>query len=251
MEAIEDQQPEDDYTLLHWMLTVKDKDGIPLERNYIASELFDHLNGAQETVAVLLTYVVYHLSKYPHWQARIREELQALPVQEDGFPSFADLQAAPLFDAFIREVHRVCPGASGRQERCIPDRGRKFSGIFVPEGIRASASRIALHRKFPSPNTFDPSRWLNLGTEQLQQMERSFAPFGYGARSCMGKAFATMEIKLLTSALHLQYSTRVDPDSATTADSMRQTGTMDSLPRGLRCDLILSPLSHGKAPSQV
>ncbi|KAI9869850.1 MAG: hypothetical protein M1830_005027 [Pleopsidium flavum] len=229
MEAIEDQQPEDDYTLLHRMLTVNHKDGIPLERNYIASELFDHLNGAQETVMSYTTL-------------------------EDGFPSFADLQAAPLFDAFIREVHRLCPGASGRQERCIPDGGRKFSGIFVPEGIRASASTIALHRNvavFPFPNTFDPSRWLNLGTEQLQQMERSFTPFGYGARSCMGKAFATMEIKLLTSALYLRYGTRVDPDSATTDDSMRQTGTMDSLPRGLRCDLILSPLSHGKAPSQV
>lgn len=134
--AIEDKEVTADHSLLARMLAVKDKDGQPLELNYIASELFDHLNAAQETVAVALVYVSYHLAVHGDWQTMIRQELQALSVQEDGFPSFAAIEAAPLFEVFIREVHRVNPGASGRQERYVPEGGKSYDGVFLPEGVR-------------------------------------------------------------------------------------------------------------------
>ena len=141
-EAIEDKEVTEDHSLLARMLAVKDKDGQPLELNYIASELFDHLNAAQETVAVALVYVSYHLAIRSDWQAMIREELQVLPVQDDGFPSFAAIEAAPFFEAFIREVHRVNPGASGRQERYVPEGGKEYDGVFLPEGVRHPVSML-------------------------------------------------------------------------------------------------------------
>ena len=135
-EAMEDKEVTIDNSLLARMLAVKDQDGRPLDLNYIGSELFDHLNAAQETVAVALVYVTYHLGIHRDWQAIIREELQALPIQDDGFPTLAAIEAAPLFEAFIREVHRLNPGASGRQERYVPEGGKVYDGIFLPEGVR-------------------------------------------------------------------------------------------------------------------
>ncbi|KAL8783606.1 MAG: hypothetical protein Q9195_009340 [Heterodermia aff. obscurata] len=135
-EAMEDKEVTIDNSLLARMLAVKDQDGRPLDLNYIGSELFDHLNAAQETVAVALVYVTYHLGIHRDWQAMIREELQALPIQDDGFPALAAIEAAPLFEAFIREVHRVNPGASGRQERYVPEGGKVYNGILLPEGVR-------------------------------------------------------------------------------------------------------------------
>lgn len=85
-EAIEDKEVTEDHSLLARMLSVKDKDGQPLDQTYIASELFNNLNAAQETVAVALVYVSYHLAIRRDWQAMITKELQALPVEEDGFP---------------------------------------------------------------------------------------------------------------------------------------------------------------------
>jgi cytochrome P450 len=116
----------------------------------------------------------------------------------------------------------------------------------MAQQIQASASTIALHHNpavFPAPHVFNPKRWLGLTPEQLQCLERSFIPFGYGARMCLGKAFATLELKLLTASLYLRYYTKVDPDSATTPETMWQTGTMDSVPSGLRCDLLLRPVA--------
>ena len=136
-EAMEDKEVTVDNSLLARMLSVKDQDGRPLDLNYIASELFDHLNAAQETVAVALVYVTYHLGIHRDWQAMIRDELQAIPAQDDGFPSLAAIEAAPLFDAFLREVHRLNPGASGRQERYVQEGGKVYNDVFLPEGVRA------------------------------------------------------------------------------------------------------------------
>ena len=138
-EASEDEQGVDDHTLLLRLLSITDKEGKPLETNYVGVELYDNLIAGQETTAVALTYVAYHLAKQPFWQKLVREELRALPVQEDGVPSLADIDAAPLFDAFIREVYRVNPGSSGRQERHIPDGGKLYNGIYLPQGVGHTA----------------------------------------------------------------------------------------------------------------
>ena len=135
-QGIEDKEVTEDHSLLARKLAVKDKDGQPLDLNYIASELFDHLNVAQETVAVALVYVSCHLAIRCDWQAIIREELRGLPILEDGFPSFPAIEVAPIFEAFIREVHKVCPGASGRQERYGPDGGKEYDSIFLAQRFR-------------------------------------------------------------------------------------------------------------------
>ena len=106
---------------------------------------------------------------------------------------------------------------------------------------------MALHSDatvFLSPGTFDPARWLNKTPEEARKLERSLIPFGYGARICAGKLFATMEIKLLIARLCTQYTMQVDPFSKTTQQSMKQCATHDSAPRGLRCDISFRPLKR-------
>lgn len=133
-EAIEDKEVTEDHSLLARMLSVKDKDGQPLDLNYIASELFDHLNAAQETVAVALVYVSYHFAIRRDWQAMIRKELQALPVEEDGFPSFAAIEAARGSN-----VHPRCSPSQSRSERAageiFPGGGKGYDGIFLLKGF--------------------------------------------------------------------------------------------------------------------
>jgi hypothetical protein len=151
IQASEDEKGVDDHTLIKRLLTIKNKEGAPLETNYIAVELYDNLIAGQETTAVALTYVAYHLAEQPIWQKKIREELQTLPVQDDGSPSLADIDAAPLFDAFIREVYRMNPGSSGRQERYIPDGGKEYNGVHMPQGVCLTYAQGAEPRSPKTP----------------------------------------------------------------------------------------------------
>jgi cytochrome P450 len=69
-------------------------------------------------------------------------------------------------------------------------------------------------------------------------MERSFFVFGYGTRRCIGETYGAMQV----GSLCLQYQMELDPDSPTTPEGMLQSGTMDALPVGLRCDIRFRPV---------
>jgi Cytochrome P450 len=133
--ALADPDLEKDYTLLHRMVTVKDKNGIPLTQRYIAAELYDNVLAAQETTAVALTYLVYYLSRRPVWQARIHDEVSKLPLNEKGYPAVRDIDALLLLGAFMREVLRMSPGSGGRQQRMVPTGGKDYGGSYIPEGV--------------------------------------------------------------------------------------------------------------------
>jgi len=136
-EIIADQKVVDgeEDILLCRLLNTKELDGSPLNLNYVHSELYDNLNAAQVTVAVTFTYIIYHLSGNSIWQRRIRVELLSLPCETTGLPSFASVNAAPLLNAFIREVYRMNPGTGGHAERVVPNGGKTYDGIYVPGGV--------------------------------------------------------------------------------------------------------------------
>lgn len=54
---------------------------------------------------------------------------------------------------------------------------------------------------FPDGKTFKPERWLRENKETLARGTKStpfaYLPFGYGARSCIGRRFAELEIQVL------------------------------------------------------
>ncbi|KAI9674923.1 MAG: hypothetical protein M1822_008985 [Bathelium mastoideum] len=233
-----------DDSLLCRLQEMKTKNGISISRNWVAAEVLDNLNAAQTTVTVATTYVLWNIARNPVWQKQIRQELGQLPLQHDGMPSFADIDACQVLDACIKESYRVNPSSSGRAERVVPAT-KAYDGVLLPEGTIVSTSTIAIHRcplVFADPETYNPSRWLQADSERLRAMEKCFIPFGYGAHLCLGKAFATIEVKMLIACLLLQYQICEDEDSATTVESMRQSGTQDALPRGLRCDLLVKAI---------
>jgi len=95
---------------------------------------------------------------------------------------------------------------------------------------------------FPNPRVFDPERWLAASPDQIRAMELYFMPFGQGTRICIGKALATVQIKMMIACLVLKYRICEDVESLTNAQTMKQLSTQDALPWGLRCDLKVLPV---------
>jgi cytochrome P450 len=237
--AIEGPTTFDSQSLLRQLLEIRGNDGknLPLDRQYIAAEILDNINAAEATVSVTATYLIWRLTEAPEWQRNIRKELATLPVQPDGSLSFADLDSrVPSLEACLREVYRLHPASSGRAERIVPHGGYFLCGVYLPQGTIVSTSVMALHRDesiFSNPDQFIPGRWLDADPLTLKIREAQLIPFGYGARICLGKALATLEIKVLIANLYLRYETVME--SSTTPESMKQCSTHDAVPKALKC----------------
>lgn len=129
----DDGKKDEEYSLYRSMRQAR-TEGDHMSRNYMASEMYDHLEAGQQTTASTLTYICWRLSRHPEWQMRLQHEVRALETDDSGDVSLGDCETSPIMDAVIRETLRLHPAASGRQERVVPQGGRTFSGFYLPGG---------------------------------------------------------------------------------------------------------------------
>lgn len=99
-----------------------------------------------------------------------------------------------------------------------------------------------LHRNpavFPSPHEFNPARWLHAGSS-LNVMRESFFAWSSGSRACMGIRLATMELKLIVSAMVWGWD--ISPAEGTTEETMAIRDHFVILPRDKVCRLVFKPV---------
>ncbi|KAL8826594.1 MAG: hypothetical protein Q9170_007341 [Blastenia crenularia] len=223
----------------------------------IASELLDHLAAGHETSGIALTYLMYELSKNPQIQDELRSELSALspslfcdpsktPLQEQHpnkdtehhlLPSPRSIDALPFLHAIIVETLRLHAPIPGPQPRITPsDPTSLVNSPPLPPGIRVSSQAYTLHRNprvFPSPLTWNPSRWLKASEVQKTEMNRWFWAFGSGGRMCVGSNFAMQEMKTIVASVYSNFRTRIVDDRG-----IEQIDAYTAGPRGKRLVLV-------------
>jgi cytochrome P450 len=92
---------------------------------------------------------------------------------------------------------------------------------------------------FPEPDRFNPQRWIDAEQKgNVELMREQFLVFGKGARGCLGRKLATMEIKCATAAIVRRYSVTIG--SPQTDDDMEMTDHTVLIPKGQRCLLQLT-----------
>lgn len=217
----------------------------------IASELTDQFLAGFETSGITLIYYVYEMSKRPELQAAVRKELLSLdpPVSLQqmrsgkNLPSPKALDALPLLQATIQETLRRHSAIPGPQPRVTPQGGCTLGpeGEFtrIPGGMRISAQAWSLHRNpevFPSPEEWQPERWLNASEEQLREMHRWFWAFGSGGRMCVGSNLAIYQMKHIIAAIWTNWKTVIVDETG-----IKQSDAYTAPPVGRRLIVKLKP----------
>ncbi|PQE08038.1 cytochrome P450 protein [Rutstroemia sp. NJR-2017a WRK4] len=159
----------------------------------IAVECDDHLSASHIGLGILLSYTMYELSRAPDWQRALRKEL--LTLAEPSDQSLAHrLASLPVLDAVVTETMRTRAPCPGPFPRVVPDSGCQLVGKFdIPGGTVVSSSVWALHFNpipFPSPEKWQPGRWLTADENTLAEMRKWIWTFGSGARVCIGTHFS-------------------------------------------------------------
>jgi len=183
--------------ILSLLLMAHDEEGNGLSDSEIRDELLTQLVGGRETTAGSLAWALYWIHKLPKVKEKLMRELVRL--SPNGDPSqFLQL---PFLDAVCNETLRIFPSAQTLLPRQA-ERPVRLGGYDIRPGTHLFGSPYLVHHReeiYPQPKQFRPERLLG---KQFGPGE--FIPFGGGARSCIGKALAYCELKVVLGTILTQ-----------------------------------------------
>ncbi|XP_070836475.1 cytochrome P450 2K1-like isoform X1 [Chaetodon trifascialis] len=184
-----------------------------------------------DTTAATLRWGLLFMTKYPHIQDQVQEELSRVvgsrQVQID------DRKNLPYVDAVIHETQRM----ANIVPMAIPHETSQdvtFQGYFIKKGTTVFpllTSVLYDESEWESPHTFNPSHFLDKEGKFIRR--EAFLPFSAGRRVCLGESLAKMELFLLFTSLLQRF--RFTPPPGVTVEELDLSPVVG---------FILSPAPH-------
>nr|UUB32654.1 cytochrome P450 CYP347D1 [Dendroctonus rhizophagus] len=157
-----------------------------------------------ETSALVMSYLLFNLSRHQEVQDRLRAEIAQFEQQNEI--DYDHLAKMPYLNACIYESMRACPVLDHYTRVCsrpyiykTPNESPKH---LQRMDVNIDAETVCLipfgglcHDPvyFPHPEAFIPERFLD---KDSQGFKRVFYPFGGGHRICLGQRFGIMQVKM-------------------------------------------------------
>ena len=165
------------------------------------------LAGALEATTSFASWTLSHLSRAPHIQDRIYEEVESMDVYDPD-----NLSKAVTLNRALEETLRLTPSLYFLPRRATVDTwvetadGRR---MFIPQGTRVILDVWHANRceefwgetltGYPA-DVFAPERWEVLARHGRSPKEILHFGFGYGPRVCPGKFLGLLEVGLVVGA---------------------------------------------------
>ncbi|MBX3315132.1 MAG: cytochrome P450 [Actinobacteria bacterium] len=188
--------------VLAWLVAAEDDGAGPTSDALTDQEVRDQvvslIAAGYDTTSSAMGWSLYRLARHPQHAGAIREEV----ASAGGADSLDadDLAALPFTGAFVQEVLRHhSPAVMSGRHNVAPF---EIHGCTVPAGTSILYSPWLtqhLPDQFRDPFEFRPGRWIPDHPDADAPHPYAHVPFGGGSRRCLGFAFATMELVLMTA----------------------------------------------------
>lgn len=215
--------------ILSMLVFAKDAegDGAAFSDAEVHDEAITLLVAGHETTGAALAWAFHLLSEHPEAADRLAREVHE--AIGDRLPTAADLPKLGYAEGVFAEALRFYPPALTLPRQATRD--VELGGYTVPKGSIVLAAAYCTHRDarfFPEPLAFRPERWLEVPRKDRPKM--SYFPFGGGARTCIGEAFAWMEGTLVLATLASRFRARGAPGHRVEAESLFTVRPKGGLP---------------------
>ena len=190
--------------VLTLMISARDEQGDPLSDGELHDELITLLVAGHETTASALAWALYWVHWLPEVGHRLHQELDSLGPGADPLAG----ASLPYLSALCQETLRIYPVAPTTGIRIV-SQPMTVAGYEFPAGAVLFLNIYLVHHRedlYPAPEQFRPERFL-----ERQYSPYEYFPFGGGHRSCIGSAFALMEMKLVLATLLRRWQLALAP----------------------------------------
>ncbi|OWK54493.1 1,25-dihydroxyvitamin D(3) 24-hydroxylase, mitochondrial [Lonchura striata] len=154
-----------------------------------------------EMTANSLLWALYNLSRNPHVQQKLFQEIQRVLAAQES-PSAESLRNMPYLKACLKESMRLTPSVPFTTRTIDTD--MVLGNYMLPKGTVLMINSHALgcsEDYFRGWAEFRPERWLHRGFIQ----PFSHVPFGMGRRMCVGRRVAELQLHLALCWLVRRY----------------------------------------------
>jgi cytochrome P450 len=178
------------------------------------------LFAGHDTTGHTMTWLMLELARNPELQRKLQLSIDSFFEELDGRdPTYRDLASdnLDLLDRCITETLRLWPAVANgtfRQLQFADEvKGKDGEPVMLPKGTPIMITNWQRHRNEvlwgPDVNSFNPYR--NFTRAELARVggplaamnpqSGRFSPFAHNPRSCLGKNFAQMEMRLIIAYL--------------------------------------------------
>jgi cytochrome P450 len=214
--ARQDPRLEDRDDILAMLLQAQHDDGSPMTDREVRDQLMTLLIQGHTSTATALAWALERLMRHPDVFERLRAEM------ETGSEDY--------LDAVVKETLRLRPPLPMVARRV--NRPYRLGDYDLEVGTLIAPCIYLVHRRadlYPEPERFRPERFLEQPAGTY-----TWIPFGGGERHCLGRSFATAEIKAVLRTLTMQ--ARLVP-AEQRDEEIRRRGILFSPSRGARAVL--------------
>ncbi|NXQ78828.1 CP2C1 protein, partial [Nyctibius grandis] len=166
----------------------------------LVMSVFDLFGAGTVTTSNALVFFLLILAKYPHIQAKVQEEIDAV-VGASHAPSMEDKLRMPYTNAVVHELHRFQRTRIDNFPR-MTTQDVVFRGYTIPKDTDVIPLLSSVHMdptQWENPKEVDPGHFLDEKGEFRKR--EAFMAFSAGKRMCPGEALARIELFLFLTTL--------------------------------------------------
>lgn len=159
-----------------------------------------------DTTAAGSSFTLCLLGVHQDIQAKVYDELYEIFGDSDRPATFADTLKMKYLERVILESLRMFPPVPIIARKLTEDVKIASNNYLLPAGTTVVIGIYKIHRDpkyWKNPEVFNPDNFLPENTQNRHYY--SFVPFSAGPRSCVGRKYALLKLKVLISTMMRNY----------------------------------------------
>ncbi|KAL5276311.1 hypothetical protein ACFFRR_001885 [Megaselia abdita] len=175
----------------------------------ISAQVYSFFEASLITTSTTICTALYELALNEDVQDKLRKEILEYLDENQGVCDYASIKHCKYLEKVINETLRKYPIATQLSRVCESDYTIKKWNLKIEKGVLIIIPTSAINMDpeiFPNPEVFNPERFTPENIESRHSM--AFLPFGEGGRSCIGREFGKIMLKLALIELlrHFKFS---------------------------------------------
>nr|QZK27654.1 cytochrome P450 monooxygenase CYP4G113 [Conogethes punctiferalis] len=161
-----------------------------------------------DTTAAGSSFVLCLLGVHQDIQEKVYSELYEIFGDSDRPATFEDTVRMKYLERVILETLRMYPPVPAIARYLKRDVQISTKNYVIPAGATVVIAQYKIHRSpkyYKNPDVYDPDNFLPENTQNRHYY--SFIPFSAGPRSCVGRKYAMLKLKVLLSTILRNYKT--------------------------------------------